>query len=319
MSTSESIHALRRANPRARAGFPSSVEAIAGTVRAQVASVEGPAPRPVRRSARRRVVGVSAVGASLAAVAAVVAALTVGSTSGGPAGVESAEAAVRKAARVSAASAERSGTALVRMTHGGKKWVETTIRWNGGNLLVSHGEGRRGRAGSQMLLVDGLLYGVEPDRGWVIMGTPANIDPDSGTTPGEYLAAVRLDVGGATLRRITGGMTGLTTSRVGGDTIYSGTVKAGLIARETGFKDGKEIRVLPFGFVANDEAADPAARVDAALKVGPDGLVREVEVSWGTGASAWTYSVAYTQLGSTASPVAPANARPLRDRSGKSR
>ena len=61
-----------------------------------------------------------------------------------------------------------------------------------------------------------------------------------------------------TLRRITGGMNGLTTRRLDdGSTVYSGTVAAGLIARETGFKEGQPIRVLPFGYVAHDEAADP--------------------------------------------------------------
>jgi hypothetical protein len=37
-------------------------------------------------------------------------------------------------------------------------------------------------------------------------------------------------------------------------------------------------------------------------------------VRWGTGASAWTYTVTYRHLGATPAPVAPANARPLRDR-----
>ena len=40
-------------------------------------------------------------------------------------------------------------------------------------------------------------------------------------------------------------MTGLTTRQLGdGSTVYSGTVAAGLIARETGFKEGESIRVL---------------------------------------------------------------------------
>ena len=60
------------------------------------------------------------------------------------------------------------------------------------------------------------------------MGSPKNIDPDSGTTPDEYLAAVRDDVGGAALRRITNGMTGLTTRTLGdGSTVYSGAVRPG--------------------------------------------------------------------------------------------
>ena len=123
---------------------------------------------------------------------------------------------------------------------------------------------RPGKAGSRFLLVDGTMYGVDPDDGgWVVLGSPDSIDPDSGTTPDEYLAAVREDVGGATLRRITDGMTGLTTRQLDdGSTVYSGTVAAGLIARETGFKEGESIRVLPFGYVAHDEAAIPIDRGD---------------------------------------------------------
>lgn len=150
--------------------------------------------------------------------------------------------------------------------------------------------------------------------GWVVLGNPENIDPGSGTTPEEYLATVREDTGGATLRRITDAMTGLTTRQLGdGSTVYRGAVAAGLIARESGFKEGRSIRVLPFGFVAHDEAADPAAPLAVALTVGADGIVRELAVTWGRSASPWSYSVTYSGLGATQALVAPTNARPLRD------
>jgi hypothetical protein len=123
-------------------------------------------------------------------------------------------------------------------------------------------------------------------------GPPSSVDPESGTTPDEYLAAVREDVGGVTLRRITGGMAGLTTRQLEDDsTAYSGTVPAGLIARESGFKEGQAIRVLPFGYVAHGEAADPSSPLDAVVTVGVDGIVREIAVSWGSGNSAWTYTI----------------------------
>jgi hypothetical protein len=117
-----------------------------------------------------------------------------------------------------------------------------------------------------------------------------------------------------TLRKITTGMTGLTSRQLDdGTTAYSGTVAAGLIARESGFKHGQAIRVLPFGYVAHDEAADPAASLDAAVTVSADRIVREIAVTWGSRASAWTYTVAYRSLGATLAPVAPAHARPLKD------
>ena len=73
--------------------------------------------------------------------------------------------------------------------------------------------------------------------------------------------------------------------------------------------------MLPFGYVAHDEAADPSAPLDTAITVGADGAVREIAVHSGGDASAWTYTVVYSGLGATAAPQAPANAQPLRERS----
>lgn len=310
MHKSQSIQALRRANPRARDGFASSVEAAAQAVRSQIdASTEEVA---VGHSSRRglRV----AAGASLAAAAAAALLLTVGQPGGSP-GVASAAAAVEKAVTVTAASAERSGTAVVRITHDGRLWAGTTIRWHGDDVAVrGDAPDRAGKVGSMLLVVNGTLYGTDPEveGGWIEMGSSANIDPDSGTTPAEYLAAVREDVGGVTLRRFTRGMSVLTSRELAdGSTVYSGIVAAGLIARETGFKEGQAIRVLPFGYVAHDEAADPAAPLAATVTVGAGGVVRELALSWGT----WTYTVAYGRLGATPALAAPANARSLlRDR-----
>jgi hypothetical protein len=313
MSPSESLQALRRANPRNRAGFGRSLEAVAAMVHAKIASSapgdeaftspQGSSGRPLNR--QRRLAGVSAAGVSLVAAAAVAVSLTIGSPGGGP-GVESAAAAVRKAATVTAVAAERSGTAVVRMTHDGELWAETTIRWSGGDIAISREDGL------ELLVVDGTLYGPDVDGGWLDLGSPGNIDPDSGTTPDEYLAAVREDVGGATLGRVTASMRGLTTRQVDdGSTVYGGTVAAGLIARESGFKEGQAIRVFPFGYVAHDEAADPSAPLDVAVTVGADGIVREIAVAWGSAASAWTYAVTYSKLGATPAPVAPENAPSL--------
>jgi hypothetical protein len=265
-------------------------------------------------------VSFSAVGMAVGAAAIAVALLTVASPRGGP-GVEDATAAVKKAAAVTAASAELSGTAVVRITHDGKFWAGTTIRWNGDDLVIlrdaPNAPGRPGRVGGELRVVRGTMYASAPEGGWDVLGSPSSIDPDSGTTPAEYLAAVREDVGGPTLRRITEAMTGLTKRRLDdGSTVYSGTVASGVIARETGFKEGQAIRVLPFGFVAHDEAAHAASPLDTAVTVGPDGVVREVAVTWGPSTSAWSYTVSYRDLGATAGPVAPANVRPVTTRTG---
>ena len=298
-----SLEALRRANPRSRPWFAEAVEAAAVATAAITAT---PAPT---RARPRRPYGRIALAASLAAATAVAIAVVAGSSSGP--GVESASAAVKKAATLTAASAEQSGTAVVRMTHDGEAWAGSTITWNGDDLSVRQDMPERaGRPGSRMLLVGGTVYGIDPEEGgWVELGPPSSIDADSGTTPAEYLAATHDDVNGTTLRRITDGMSGLTmTELADGSRVYRGTVPAAAVAPETGFKEGETIRVLPFGYVANGAAKDPSTPLDAAVTVGADGIVRSISVRWGT----WTYDVAYSELGSTPAPSAPANAKPLK-------
>lgn len=329
MSTSQSFEALRRANPREQVGFAESVDAVADLVRARVADAPVPEVPRTRPAPRRRLARVSVAGAAVAVAAAAAVSLTLSSPAGGP-GVEDAAAAMKKAARLSAASAERSGTAVARITHNGEFWAGATVRWNGNNVEISRDvpQGQQRRPGSEMLVVDGTLYMIDLELGgWVEFGSPGSIDPGSGTTPGEYLAAARkflaparkerravdgqlaADVGGVNLPRITEGMTGLTTSQLeDGSTVYSGRVAAGLVATESGFKDGQPIRVLPFGYVAHGEAANPASPLDAAVTVDPDGVVRKLGVKWGSSTSAWTYTVTYSGLGATPAPTAPAGA-----------
>ena len=284
MNTSEGLRALRRAKPRARA------EEVAA-VRAQVVDLQAPAP------AKRRVLALAAAAVLVAATG--VAAVTMIGSRG--AGIEDATAAVRQAAAVTAATAERSGVATVRITRNGSRWAGARIRWQGRDLAVTQLGGRS----RELLVVDGTMYGVEPERGWVELGPASSVDPDSGTTPSEYLAAVREDVGGATLRRITGGMVDPTTTRLDdGSVLYGGRVAASLIARESGFKEGEAIRVLPFGYVAHDLGPE----VNAAITVGVDDVVRELKVTWGS----WSYTVTYRDLGTAPAPAAPADAEPLR-------
>jgi hypothetical protein len=270
-----------------------SVGAIGELVAARIGASE---VRQPRRRSRRIPLAVAFAGAAAAAVAV----LTLGSAG------EDATAAFRKAAAVSAAAAEQSGVAEVQITHDGSMWAGKTVRWHGGDLAVSSEWPARSSSG--LIVVDGTLYGPDPEGGWLELGPTSSIDPDSGTTPAEYLAAIREDIGGASLRRITSGVTGPTTEQlVDGSTVYRGSLPAGLLARETGFKEGQAIRVLPFGYVAHGEAADPSARLDAAMTVGADGVLRELAVTWGT----WSYVVAYSELGSGLAIAAPKNARLL--------
>lgn len=302
MSTSEGFEALRRANPRLAEGFTRSFEAAAAAVEERIAAANH-AARPRRRGLRGAYVAVASLAVAVAAFAVIV------SPVGGP-GIADAAAAIRTAATLTGATAERSGTAVVRITRDGQTWAAATIRWHGEDLSVSQdARRRRGSAGSALLVVGGTLYVFED--GWVAAGTPESIDPGSGTTPDEYLAALRHDGGGATLRRIAAGINEPATRRLeDGSTVYAAAVPAGVIARETGIKEGRSIRLLPFGYVAHGAAADPTAPLAVRVTVGPEGVVREIAAAWG-GAASWTYSVTYSGLGATAAPAAPANARPL--------
>jgi hypothetical protein len=312
MSTSRSFEALRRANPRGEASFKEAVEAAAAEVRAQIETGVIADPPRGRQLHPRRLLGVSAAAVALAAAAAVAVFLIVGSSGVTP-GVENAAAAIERAATLTATSADRSGSVTVRMTHDGELWAHKTVRWKGNDLEITDESPRDASSGLPLLVVDGMMYGHDPDHeGWVEVGPVSSIDPGTGTTPVDILAAVREDMGGATLRRITDAMTahGLTTTtQFDGPTVYRGKVAAGQIARETGFKEGQAIRVFPFGYVAHDEAADPASLLDAAVTIGADGVIRKIAVTWGT----WTYTVTYSDLGSIPAFVAPANAKSLRE------
>jgi hypothetical protein len=306
MTMSESLHALRKANPRVKSGFDEVVDSVGTTVRERIAKL----PAEPTLEPRRRLGRLSLAGAALIVVGAVVALSTVGSPHGSR-GVENAAAAVKKAATLTSASAEHAGVAVVRITHDDQTWAGATIRWHGDDLSVSQdAPDRQGPAGSALVVVRGTMYGVE-DGQWFVLGPSQSVDPDSGTTPDEYLLGVREDVGGATLRRIVDGMTGLTTNELAdGSVVYRGLVPARLIARETGFKEGHSIRVLPFGYVAHGAAVDPSAPLDVAVTVRDD-VVRELAVSWAPG---WKYTVTYSGLGTTPAPEAPANAKPLERR-----
>jgi hypothetical protein len=315
------MQALRRANPRGSAGFASSVDAAATAVRETISAADAPGDAAVpwepdgnpgsrrpRRLRRRVPAAWVSLGAAAAAGAAVAAFLASGAPGGAPPAIATSPAVVPatvtlvKAADVSGSLADQSGTAVIRIVHNGRPYAASTIRWGGRDLAVSRSDGEEFR------MVGGSFYAFVEGH-WVAFGNPDDLTWGSGTSPGDYLATVKQDAGGATLHRIVGAMTGQTTQHLAdGTTVYSGTVPAGAIARTQGYKEGQPIRVLPFGYVAHDEAADPAAPLAVRLTVGADGIIRLISVHWGSNSSAWDYAVAYSGLGHTPAPVAPENA-----------
>lgn len=308
----DALDVLRRANPRHKPSFTRTAAQL--TRRAAdprpptVDLARGRASRSPRPWQVRPVIGVPAAAAVIAIVVGVV--LAVGSPSGSPA--VSPAAAIEQAVTVSAQAAEDSGTVAIEVTQDGALWGARSVRWNGSDISVTNedpgGVGRR-----DLLVVDGTLYGPEPQTadGWLELGSPANVDPGSGTTPDEYLATVRADAGGDTFGRITSAMTDLVTSPgPDGSVVYRGTVPAGVLAGETGTKEGAPIRVLPYGYVAHDDASDPAAPVSVQITVRADETIQEIHATWG-GASSWSFRLSFSDLGSTPAPTAPEDARRL--------
>jgi len=307
MNTNDGLEALRRANPRATVGYSEAVD-TARRARPGLVLDAG--------SGRPRWLGFSAASLAVTAAAAVaVFALATAGPGSGDVAVEDPTVALRQAAMLTSAASDQSGRATVRMTENGQPWAGKTVTWNGDNIaVVEDARPRPGKPGSEFRVVDGILYGQNWDiDGWVAFGPPENVDPDSGTTPLELLAAVREDTAGDTVDRITGGMTDPQTQTGGdGSITYSGGVAAGLVAMEEGLKDGEHLRVLPYGYVAHDAAATPDSLLDVSLSVGAEALIRNITATWG-GGSAWTYTVTFSELGIAPPIEAPPNAQSLED------
>jgi hypothetical protein len=301
MTPTDSLEALRRANPRHKPDFAErtgdltrKAATLTSLEKTETTESRVRPPKPAFR--RWPAIGIPAVAT---VVALVVTFIAVGSPVG-PLAVSPAEA-MQQAVIASARAADSSGTVVLEITEDGDLWVGRTLRWNGMDLSIFGNEPSRVGRGD-LLVVDGIMYGPDPEvtDGWIEMGSPDSVDPDSGTTPDEYLAAIGEDVGGATMQRITGEMTDVTTSQTeDGSTIYTGKVPAGALARETGVKEGETIRVLPFGNVAHDDAANPGALIDISISVTADGTIGEIHATWG-GGSSWSYRLTYSDLGSTA-------------------
>jgi hypothetical protein len=290
MNQTQSLEALQRANPRHRPDF------------VEWAAELRPVADPT--GSRRRRWPVIGIPAAATLIAAVVTLVAVGSPVG-PLAVPPAEA-MQQAVNASAQAAEDSGTVEVEITQDGELWAAKTVRWNGSDLFVSGG--RKG----DLLVVDGVMYGPDPEvvGGWIELGPPESVDPDSGTTPDEFLMMVEEDTSGATFQRITAEMTDLATSQTeDGSTVYLGQVPAGALARETGMKEGEMLRVLPYGYVAHDAAADPASLIDVSITVGADGTIGEILATWG-GGSPWSYRLSFSDLGTTAPLERPSSFTP---------
>src|SRR5262245_2698977 len=146
MDRRDGIDALRRANPRGRAGFDEAVE-TAQRVRTEVLASVARERVPARaRLPRRRVPAWAASVALTAAAGVAVAAVALPGTgsstgpTGGGTGAQDPAASLRLAAQRTAVASVQSGTATVRLTKDGQSWAGQTVKWNGDDISLVRDE-----------------------------------------------------------------------------------------------------------------------------------------------------------------------------------
>jgi hypothetical protein len=268
---------------------------------------------PRSRVTHRRSIRIAIPTLAVLAVAttAIVLGLTVSAAS-----PSSASAAAQRA--LAATAAAPSGTMTTTVLHAGVTHTVGAARWNGHDIAFSPGFGPI----SQLLLIGGGMY-VQTSAGtWLHYANASDVAPKplgglkqlaedniAGTTPQQILALA------AGVRK---------TAQPDGTTLYTGTIPNSSL--DPGIAPGNDaITAMILGAQkrtdmlfgvgkGNDRAGASCCQSDLQLQmsVGGDGLVRQVSVTFqqqDTGSTAvdgtYTWSVTYSQLGSTPSITAP--------------
>jgi hypothetical protein len=252
--------------------------------------------------------------AALAAATAVVLGLTLTATS-----PDSASAAARRA--LAATAAAPSGTMTTTVLHGGVTQTVDAARWNGHDIAYAPGIGPI----QQILLIGGGMYVQTPDGTWLHYATASDVAPKP---LGLFAQLAQDTIAGQTPQQILGLATGVQkTAQPDGTTVYTGTISANRLdpallpgndAITNMILGAQKRTVMIFGAGKRNGPDVPGAGIQNALQlqmtVGDDGLVRQVSVTFqqeGTGspavANSYTWSVTYSQLGSTPPIAAPAS------------
>lgn len=274
-----------------------------------------PAPRlrvTHRRSFR---LGVPTLAAVAAAIAAAVLGLTL--TAASPL---SAYAAAKKA--LAATAAASSGTITGTVTHDGSAYALDTTQWNGNSITVTRGDRTDLGPNQALKLIDGGAYVQQADGNWLRYASESGVGPKVG--PQVELA--HNDVAGTTADQILSLATGLThTSQPDGTTLYTGTIPN--LNTDSGElpTDDTILRIISNLRTGNDAIGPHKAFAPAGfhnglqfhMTVGPDGLVRQISLTFRqqdtgspTSDGTYTWTVTYSQLGSTPPITPPASSTP---------
>jgi hypothetical protein len=298
MPTDHSLWALREVNPRNQSGFEKSL-ARYEALRTRIIATPPAGPRkPLPPGRRPRLIGLSAVAAALS-LAAVLTGLLL--ATGSP---EGAYAAARKAVAATSARARHSGTMTLTVTHGSTRWTLESIRWNGHDIAVSNGQGHSLGLNRQLVLAGGGAYLQRADGQWVHYPAESDVGPKLG--PAVQLA--HDDVSGSAAAAIFALATHLhKTVGPHGSTLYTGTIPA---SRAESAVTPSDDTIM--GVIIRLRSVGRNARFR--LVVGRDGLVSQMsETFQNEGAKLpadngiWTWTIRYSQLGSTP-PISPPSA-----------
>jgi hypothetical protein len=266
-----------------------------------------------RRSFR---LGLPALAAVAVATVAIVLGLTVSASS-----PSSAAAAARRA--LAATAAAPSGTMTTTVLHAGATKTVEAARWNGHDIAYSPGLGPI----QQLLLIGGGMYVQTSDGTWLHYANASDVGPK----PLGGLAQLAQDtIAATTPQQILALADGVQkTAQPDGTTVYTGTIPASRLdpATLTG-NDAVTNMILGAqkrtdGMVGAGTATIQRpgtsccqSPLQLQMSVGSDGLVKQVSVTFqqqnASSAAldgAYTWSVTYSQLGSTPPITAPTSSK----------
>jgi hypothetical protein len=271
-----------------------------------------PSPRVThRRSFRLGIPTLAAVGV---ASAAIVLGLAVSAAS--PSGA-SAEA--RRA--LAATAAAPSGTMTTTVLHAGVTKPVEAARWNGHDIAYTPDDGPI----QQLVLIAGGLYAQTPDGTWFHYANASDVPPKP---IGGMEQLAEDTIAATTPQQILELATGVQkAAQPDGSTVYTGTIPASRLDPQvltgndaiTNMILGAQKRtdgMVGVGKATAQTPGSPCCQSDLQLQmsVGSDGLVKQVSVSFQqqnasspAADGTYTWSVTYSQLGSTPPITAPPN------------
>jgi hypothetical protein len=249
---------------------------------------------------------------TLAALAAATAAIVLGLTLSA-ASPSSASAAAQRA--LAATAAAPSGTMTTTVLHAGVTQTVDAARWNGHDIAFSTGFDQF----PQLLLIGGGMYVQTSDGSWLHYANASDVGPKP---LGGLTQLAQDNIAGTTAQQILSLATQVqTTVQPDGTTVYTGTIPSGSI--NAGNDPGNNAIIsmilgaqkrtdMMFGAGKGDAPGGQLNDLQLQMSVGGDGLVQQVSVTFqgqDTGSAAvdgaYTWTVAYSQLGSTPPITAP--------------